>query len=424
METKKWIALLVIVALVAGTIGYVVKPAPPEMAELEAKISGLDAQVAEQSARIKELEAIPKARPIKAGFIYVGPVGDVGWTAAHDRGRLIVDEKYDWLETFYEEAVAEADVPDAIDAMFKKGADVVFTTSFGYGWETVKAGTRWPDKTLYHCSGDPSIHGSAPNVGFYFADFHEIYYLNGLMAGALTKTNKIGYIAAFPISELVRHWNSFYLGAKEVNEDVEMKVIVMGTAWYDPETTKVAFATLAEWGADVVAHTEDSPATIAAAQDLYKKTGKRVWTFSHYTPMKEFGPDVVLSGQLVHWERWYELLLLKAQQGEKENWQHWGLMAGEYVEMGTTWGEPIRPDVIPELKAYMVEDPVLGRISVYDLIQKRIEQFKDMPASFHPFTGPIYDTEGNLRVKPGEIIRAYELNWTIDWSVKGIIPPE
>ena len=330
METKIWVALLMIVALVAGTLGYVVKPAPPEMAELEAKISELEAEVADQSARIKELEAIPKARPITAGFIYVGPVGDVGWTAAHDRGRLIVDNKYDWLETFYEEAVAEADVPDAIDAMVNKGADVVFTTSFGYGWETVKAGERWPDKILYHCSGDPSIHGSVSNVGFYMADFYEIYYLNGLMAGALTKTNKIGYIAAFPISELVRHWNAFYLGAKAVNEDVTMKVIVMGTAWYDPETTKVAFATLAEWGADVVAHTEDSPGTIAAAQDLYEKTGKRVWTFSHYTPMKEFGPDVVLSGQLVHWEKWYEPFLLKAQQGELENWQQHNFLYNKF----------------------------------------------------------------------------------------------
>lgn len=104
--------------------------------------------------------------------------------------------------------------------------------------------------------------------------------------------------------------------------------------------------------------------------------------------MKEFGPDVVLSGQLVNWEKWYELLLLKAQQGEVENWQHWGLLAGGYVEMGTTWGEPIRPDVISELKAKMVEDPILGTISVYDLIMKRHEQFKDTPASFHPFTGP------------------------------------
>jgi len=372
-----------------------------------------------------EAEIVVEERPpkIKAGFIYVGPVGDVGWTAAHDRGRGIVDGKYDWLETVYAEAVAEADVGAYVDEMFRGGADVVFTTSFGYGWETVKAAARWPNKILYHCSGDPSIHGSAPNVGFYFSDFYEIYYLNGMMAGALTKTNKIGYIAAFEISELVRHWNAFYLGAKAVNPDVEMKVLVMGTAWYDPETTKTAFHALVDWGADVVAHTEDSPATISAAQDLYNTTGKRVWTFSHYTPMKEFGPDVVLSGQLVNWEKWYEPLLLKAQQGEVENRQHWGLLAGGYVEMGTTWGEPIRPDVIPELKAKMVEDPILGTISVYDLIMKRYEQFKDTPASFHPFTGPIYDTEGKLRLKPGEIISAYELNWTIDWSVQGIIPP-
>lgn len=414
---------IVITAIVAGTIGYVVKPAPPEVAELQARISELEARVAEQSARISELEAMPKAKTIKAGFIYVGPIGDVGWTAAHDRGRLVVDRKYDWLTTTYMEAVAEADAPDAIDEMFRGGADVVFTTSFGYGWETVKAGDRWPGKILYHCSGDPAIMGTAPNVGFYFADFYQIYYLNGLMAGALTKTNRIGYIAAFPIAELTRHWNAFYLGAKEVNPDVIMKVIVMGTAWYDPETTKTAFKTLVDWGADAVAHTEDSPATISAAQTHYEETGKRVYVFSHYTPMKEFGPEVVLSGQLVRWEKWYDHLLLQAQQGIIEDWQHWGLIHGDYVEMGTTWGEPINPKFVGELKAKTVTDPILGTISVYDLIMHRYEQFKDMRVTFEPFTGTIYDTEGILRVKPGEIIDFYYVNFGIDWSVEGIIPP-
>jgi len=401
--TTSTAVIIIIIAIIAGAGGWLAAP----------------------RGEVREIEVAPR---VKAGFIYVGPIGDVGWTAAHDRGRQIVDNKYDWLETVYAEAIAEADVGDAIDTMFQAGADVVFTTSFGYGWETVTAGKeRWSDKILYHCSGDPSIHGSAPNVGFYFADFMEIYYLNGLMAGAITKltgSNKIGYIAAFEIAELVRHMNAFYLGAKEVNPDVEMKVIVMGTAWYDPGTTTTAFNTLADWGADVVAHTEDSPATIQAAQTRYEDTGDRVYVFSHYTPMKQFGPDVVLSGQLVHWEKWYEPLLLKVQQGKVENQQHWGLLAGGFVEMGTTWGEPIRPDIVDNLRAVTVTDPVLGTINVYDLIMKRYEQFSGTPTAFHPFTGPITDTDGNLRLKSGEIISADEINFTIDWYVEGIIPPE
>jgi simple sugar transport system substrate-binding protein len=373
-----------------------------------------------------EIEELKKPKLLKAGFIYVGPIGDVGWTAAHDRGRRIVDDKYDWLETFYEEAVAEADVGDAIDAMFEKGADVVFTTSFGYMWDTAKKAAEYPDKILYHCSGDPIVLGydQPSNMGFYFVDFYQIYYLNGLMAGALTKTNKLGYIAAFEISELVRHINAFYVGAKEVNPDVELKVVVMGTAWYDPGTTTTAFHTLVEWGADVVAHTEDSPATVTAAQTLYEDTGERVYVFSHYTPMKEFGPDVVLSGQLVHWEKWYEHLLLKAYHGEVENWQHWGLLHGGYAEIGSDWGELINPLFVDDLKAATVTDPVLGEISVYDLIMTRLEQFKELRVTFLPFTGPIYDTEGNLRLKPGEVISTEELRWGFDWYQEGIIPPE
>lgn len=398
------IVAIIITAVVAGAGGWLA--APSEVREVEVPV-----------------EVPPK---VKAGFIYVGPIGDVGWTAAHDRGRLIVDDKYDWLETFYEETVAEADTPDVIDTMFEAGADVVFTTSYGYGWDTVAAGKRWPDKILYNSTGDPSIMGSAPNVGFFMADFYQIYYLNGLMAGVITKlsgSNKIGYIAAFETSELVRHLNAFYLGAKEVNPDIQMKVIVMGTAWYDPGTATTAFNTLVDWGAEVVAQTEDSPTTLQTAQALFDDTGKRVYAFSHYTPMKEFGPDVVLSGQLVHWEKWYEPLLLKAQQGEVEDWQHWGLLAGGYAEMGTTWDEPIRTDVINDLKAVEVTDPVLGTINVYDLIMTRLEQFNELRVTFLPFTGPIYDTEGNLRLKSGEVISTEELRWGFDWYQEGIIPP-
>ena len=425
MEIGKWITIIVIVAIVAGVIGYVVKPTPtpPEVAELQDRVSELETTVSEQSARISELEAMPKAKLVKAGFVYVGPIEDFGWTMAHNRGRTRADEKYDWLETVYAEIVPEPEVSDYIDEMFEDGADVVFTTSFGFGWDTVAAGARWPDKMLYHCSGDPSIHGTAPNVGFYFADFYQMYYMNGLAAGALTKTNKIGYVAAFTISEVVRHLDAFYLGAKEVNPDVEMKVLVTGS-WVDPATDTLNAEALIAWGADVIGFTADAPAVISKCQEHYEETGEKIYTFSHYSDMKEFGPDVVVSGQLVNWEKWYEHLLLKAQQGEVENWQHWGLANGGYAEMGSAFGEPINPIFIDDLEAVTVTDSVLGTINVYDLILHRYEQFKDVRSTFEPFTGPIYDTEGNLRLKSGEVIDGYELWWEMDWYPEGIIPPE
>ena len=443
---KVWsyaIATLIIGLVIGAAVGYVMKPVPTPVgmvpkADFDALKSDYDklkadfdrrgddlskalSEIDTLKAEVEELKKPPA--PLKAGWIYVGPIEDFGWTMAHDRGRLKVVEKYGWLETLYAEIVPEAEVGDYIDEMFEKGCDVVFTCSFGYGWDTVKAGARWPDKILYHCSGDPTIHGSAPNVGFYFSDFYQMYYLNGLAAGALTKTNKLGYVAAYETSEVVRHLDAFFLGAKTANPDVQMKVLVTGS-WVDPATDTLNAEALIAWGADVIGFTADAPAVISKCQEHYEETGEKIYTFSHYSCMKEFGPDVVVSGQLVNWEKWYEYLLLKAQQGEVENWQHWGLAAGGYVELGSDFGELINPIFIEDLKAFTVTDPVLDTISVYDLIMYRYEQFKDVRTTFEPFTGPIRDTEGNLRLKPGEVIDAYELWWEMLWYPEGIIPPE
>ncbi|KXB02434.1 hypothetical protein AKJ44_00485 [candidate division MSBL1 archaeon SCGC-AAA261F17] len=382
-------------------------------------------------------ESVPSAvlrelgqKKLKAGFIYVGPVGDYGWTRAHDRGRKIVDKKYDWLTTTTAESVAPADTGDYIDSMFEGGADVVFTTSFGYLEPTVNKASDWPNKMLYHCSGGPlpykQITGKefqSKNTGFYFGDFYQIYYLNGMMAGALAKNDKIGYVAAHTTSEVVRHLDSFMLGAKEVNPDVKMKVIETG-AWYNPGASTTAANTLISWGADAIAFTCDSPAVVQACQSHYEETGERVYAFSHYTPMLSQGPDIVISGQLVHWEKLYEDLLLKARAGVVENFQHWRLLHSGAVQMGSTWEDKINPEFVDDLKAVTVSDPVYGDINVYDLIMKRLDQFKQLRVNFHPFTGPIKDSDGNLRLKDGEVLPQDNLRWGMNWYIEGTIPPE
>ena len=137
-------------------------------------------------------------KKLKAGFVYVGPVGDYGWSHAHDMGRKFAEQQLPWLETVYIESVAEADSARIIDRFVQgEKVDVVFTTSFGYMEDTLKAGKKYPDQKFMHCSGFKQ----SANVGTYFADLYQTYYLNGLMAGALTQTNKIGYVAAFPIPE-------------------------------------------------------------------------------------------------------------------------------------------------------------------------------------------------------------------------------
>ena len=144
---------------------------------------------------------------MKAAFIYVGPIGDYGWSHAHDQGRLYVESKFPWLETAYSESVAEGDALRYLDRYIDEGYDIVFTTSFGFMDDTVAAAGKYPDKIFWHCSG----YERRANMGTYFSEFHQLYYLNGLMAGALTKTDKVGYIGAYPIPEVVRHIDAFAL---------------------------------------------------------------------------------------------------------------------------------------------------------------------------------------------------------------------
>ena len=196
------------------------------------------------------------------GFIYVGPIGDLGWTNAHDVARRIVED-LPWAETVYQETVAEGREESAIDRMFRlKNCDVVFTTSFGFMDGTIAAAARYPDKILGHCSGFKR----APNVATYMADFYQVYYLNGLMAGALTKSGKIGYVGAFPIPEVKRHINAFTLGVREVNPDAEVHVRWI-FSWFDPAKAKEATQALIGDGCDVFAFTEDSPTVVQVAAE-------------------------------------------------------------------------------------------------------------------------------------------------------------
>ena len=184
--------------------------------------------------------AAASEKKIKAGFVYVGPVGDYGFTYGHDEGRRFAEQELPWLETTYIESVSESDSARIIDRLIQEEkCDVVFTTSFGYMDDTIKAGKKYPNKTFMHCSGFKR----SDNVGTYFGDLYQIYYLNGLMAGALTKTNKIGYVGAFPIPELVRHINAYALGIKAVNPKAQVDVR-WTYAWYGPDKAKEAAESL------------------------------------------------------------------------------------------------------------------------------------------------------------------------------------
>ncbi|MBC7263077.1 MAG: BMP family ABC transporter substrate-binding protein [Chloroflexi bacterium] len=376
------------------------------------------APVKEVTRVVEVTREVPVERKIKAGFIYVGPIGDYGWTHAHEQGRLYVEDKFPWLETVYAEAVPEADVERFLDRFIvEEKCDVVFTTSFGFMDGTVAAAQKYPDKIFFHCSGFKR----APNLGTYMADFYQLYYLNGLMAGALTKSGKIGYVAAHPIPEVVRHINAFTLGVREVNPNATVDVRWL-FAWYDPAKAREAAEALIAAGADVLAFTEDSPTVLQVGQE-YTQKGQPVYTFSHYSPMEKFGPDSCVSGQLVDWGIIYEDILAKVYLGiytnkNLENVDYWWLIREGAAKLGGAFEHAINPKFVDALKAVKVTEPLLGELSVYDLVMKRIEQMKDPAMLFDPFTGPIKDQDGVERVKAGQRLSLGELT-TIDWFVEG-----
>ena len=340
--------------------------------------------------------AIAGDKKLKAGFVYVGPVGDYGWSHAHDVGRKFAESKLPWLETVFIESVAESDSARIIDRFIQgEKVDVVFTTSFGYMDDTVKAGAKYPDKLFMHCSGFKQT----PNVGTYFADLYQTYYLNGLMAGAMTKTNKIGYVAAFPIPELIRHIDAFALGIKAVNPKAKVHVKWI-YAWYGPDKAREAAEALIAEGCDNLAFTEDTPAVIEVGQEHTEK-GRQIYTYSHYSPMHQYGKDSVVSGQLVDWGVMYVKILQDIYNGTWKKDDLWWLIAEKAAILGGSFDNIINPKFVGELKMKMVDTPDFGKISVYDLIVKRYEQMKKGPDVFDPYDGPIKDNTGKLMIKEG-----------------------
>jgi basic membrane protein A len=353
---------------------------------------------------------------LKVGFIYVGPVGDAGWTYAHDLGRLATMEALPEIETVIVESVSEADVESFIDHLVADGVEVIFATSFGYGDGVLAAAARYPDVIFAHATGIKR----APNVMTYIADFYQVYYLNGLVAGALTESNKLGYIAAFPIPEVKRHINAFALGAREVNPEATVEVRWLFN-WFDPAGAKEATEALIVEGADVFAFTEDTPTVIQTA-------GARGFpSYSHYASMLEFSPETVVSGQIVNWEAIYIDFLSGVLDGTytSENLadlDYFWRMGEDSVSAGAAPGMVINPVYKDRLDAHMLDHPEFGETSVYDLVFARIDQMAKLEPDYEPFSGPLSDRKGNLVYEDGRVATIGEL-LGLQWAAANVSGP-
>ena len=309
----------------------------------------------------------------KVGFVYVGPVGDGGWTYEHDKGRQAVEKHFgDKVETVYVESVPEG--PDAervMTQMALEGADLIFTTSFGYMDPTINVAKKFPNVKFEHATG----YKTAPNVSVYSDRFYEGRAVQGTIAGRMTKSNIIGYIGSYPIPEVIRGINSAYIHAKKVNPDVQFK-IVWAYTWFDPAKEADAAKVLIEQGADVILQHTDSTAPQAAAQEA-----GNVITFGQASDMSEYAPLPRVSSIIDNWAPYYIARTQAVMDGTWESVNTWHGIKEGMVEIGEI-SEAVPADVKAEALA-----------------------LKDAIASgeYHPFTGPLNKQDGSVWLAEGEV---------------------
>ncbi len=232
---------------------------------------------------------------LKIGFIYVGPVGDFGWSYQHDQGRKAIEAAFPGrVETTFIETVAEPTSDRVIEQLARTGHKLIFTTSFGYMEPTLRVAARFPDVKFEHATGFKR----AANVATYSAKFHEGRYIAGQIAGRMTKSNTIGYVGAFPIPEVIAGINAFYLGAKSVNPNVEIKTVWV-SSWFDPPKEADAAKVLLDQGADVITQHTDSPAPVQAAAQRGK------FAFGQASDMTQFAPNNILTSIIDDWNPYY-----------------------------------------------------------------------------------------------------------------------
>jgi len=331
---------------------------------------------------------------LKVGFVYVGPIGDGGWTYQHDQGRLAVMEAYgDRVETVYQESVPEgADAERVLTQMALGGAGLIFTTSFGYMDATINVASKFPNVKFEHATG----YKRADNVATYDARFYEGRAVIGHIAGRMTKSNKIGYIASFPIPEVIQGINSYFLHARKANPAVELTVVWAYT-WFDPAKEADAAKAMLEQGVDVIAQHTDSTAPLA---EMAKTPG--VIGFGQASDMAAFKPSPRVASIIDNWAPYYIKRVGAVLDGTWTSTHTWGGMGDGEVVIGEIT-EAVPEDVRTEAQG-MIDQITAG--------------------SYHPFTGPINKQDGSVFLAEGEVATDEQLvsmNFYVE-GIKGDIP--
>jgi basic membrane protein A len=330
-------------------------------------------------------QAVPK---YPVAFVYVSPVSDAGWTFQHDSARREMERALGAnVVTHYVESVPEgADAERVIRELAQAGNRLIFTTSFGYMNPTLKVAKSFPNTYFEHATG----YRTDTNVGVYNARFYEGRYLAGIVAGRMTRSNVAGYVAAFPIPEVVMGINAFTRGMRSVNPNAQMKVVWVN-AWFDPGRERQAAETLVSQGADVLTHHTDSTAVMQAAE------ARKVYAVAYHSDMSKYGPNAQITAVTHQWAAYYTRRVDDALHGRWKPDNVWGGIKDGMIRMGP-YGKTVPPDVQ----------------TLVDRTGTEIAAGK-----LHPFTGPIKDNDGKERLPKGVAMTDEALS-KMDYYVEGV----
>ncbi|NLD75769.1 MAG: BMP family ABC transporter substrate-binding protein [Acidimicrobiales bacterium] len=327
---------------------------------------------------------------VKAGFIYIGPVNDGGWTQAHDEGREAAAAALEGeAELIYKENIPEGpEATQAMQTMIDDGVKIIFANSFGYGDAMKELAAENPDVKFEHATGA----GTLDNFATYYGAAEDTIYLTGIAAGAaIPEGGTVGFVAPFPIPEVIRHINAFQIGVAEVNPTATTKVVWTNT-WFDPTVERQAADSLIADGVDAIASGQDSPASgeAAKAADL---------PFVGYdSDQSENLGDIWLTASLYHWGDYYTERIQAVIDGTWETHEYWGGIHDGFVSLA-----PFGPTVTQETK---------------DLIATRQQELVD--GDFYELTGPLVDQDGTERVADGVKMTLPEI-LAMDWFVEGVV---
>ena len=327
--------------------------------------------------------------PVKAAFVYVTPVFDAGWTHQHDQGRKAVEKALgNAVKTTVVDNVAEgADSERVVRDLAQQGHDVIFTTSFGYMEPTLKVAKEFPNVKFESITG----YKTDVNVSVANARYYEGRYLAGVAAGRMTQSNVVGYVAGFPIPEVLQGLNAFTLGMRSVNPQAQVKVIWLNS-WFDPAKERDAAFALFNQSVDVITFHTASNAVMVAAQERGKMA------IAYHSDMRKVAPDAQLMAVTHEWGAYYTQRVLAVQKGQWRTGNVWGGLKEGMIRVG---------DFGPKLPA-KVRDEIVK-------LQQDIVQGKR-----HPFQGPIVDNEGKVIVAAGQKLSDVQI-LNMNYGVAGVM---